>query len=114
MIRIKDVSLRACSICNGIPGKWNEWCFGCGHWILLGFGTDGNRYALSRWASAANRPPGVTLTMYVGKPSFDSIRSDLVAAASEHFTLPGEPDVLALRVLRATEPKVNFGRGFAA
>jgi hypothetical protein len=38
-----DFELRECRACNGVPGKWNPACGGCGQWILVGQ-LDGIRY----------------------------------------------------------------------
>lgn len=109
MVHLKNVSLRACSSCNGIPGKWSPICGGCGGWVLFAEG-DGHRWILCHWS----RFDGTTRP-YVGRPAFADVHRDLTdIAASEHFTLPGEPDSLALQLLRETEPKPNVGRGFAA
>jgi hypothetical protein len=95
MVHLKSVTLRACTMC---PGDWS----------LFGE-NETTGWLLCNWSM-----PG-TPRLYIGRPSFTDVHRDLTAAvASGYFTLPGEPDALALQVLRATEPKRNVGRGFAA
>ena len=109
MVHLKSVTLLDCAACRGDRSKWNERCGGCGTWLL--FATNGfHRWALCNWST-----PGSMVRPYIGRPSFTDVHRDLTAAAaSGYFTLPGEPDALALQLLRATEPKHNVGRGFAA
>ena len=108
MVHIKSVTLRACHLCHGDRSNWNPWCHGCGEWLLFADGGE-HSYLLCNWAT-----PGDIPGAYIGRPSFADVHRDLTdVAASEHFTLPGEPDALALQLLRETEPKFNVGRGFA-
>ncbi len=109
MVHLKSVTLRPCSLCHGDRNNWSPICYGCGTWLLFADGGP-HAYALCNWSTTDNIP-----RPYIGRPSFTDVHRDLTAAAaSGYFTLPGEPDALALQVLRATEPKRNVGRGFAA
>ena len=96
-------------MCHGDKSNWHRICHGCGEWLLFADGGP-HAYALCNWAAYDG-----TVRLYIGRPSFTDVHRDLTAAAaSGYFTLPGEPDALALQLLRATEPKRNVGRGFAA